>query len=208
MPYTAKKYPDAQVLGVDVDPVVPPHTLPNCQFEVMDAAKPWALGQTFDLIHMRMVGEVSRSMEDMFDEIFEHLNPGGWVEITEWLCEFQSPNRTIDKLSLWNKAFRQGLKKFGSSPVWVLGWKDIMVKKGCHGVTERRHPVPVNPWPPGKRLQRQGAMMEENVHIFLEASSFPVFTGALGWTDEQVKTLLSGLKKEVSDPDVHVFLTL
>jgi hypothetical protein len=196
------------VLGIDVDPVRPPYTLPNCHFKEMDASKPWKLDQMFDLIHMRMVGELPNGKRQLFDELFEHLNPGGWIEVTEWLVKFQSPNHSLDKFNLWNNAFRHGLRKLGSSPFWALGWKSIMQDKGCINVTERKYPVPVNPWAPGKRLQKQGAMMEENVSTFLEGATMPVFTGALGWTEEQVKALLGGLKREVADTNVHVFLTL
>ncbi|KAI0130247.1 hypothetical protein BJ170DRAFT_619313 [Xylariales sp. AK1849] len=204
----AQKFPEAYVLGIDVDPVKPPFHLPNCSFEMMDASKPWTLDHTFDFVHMRMVGELANGKHASFNEIYEHLNPGGWVEITEWIVKFQSPNHSLDKFNLWNHNFHLGLRRFGSSPSWALGWRSVMQEKGCQHVTERKYAVPVNAWPPGKRLQKQGNMMAENVQTFIEGATMPVFTGALGWTQEDVQELVASLRKEVADTNVHAFLTL
>ncbi|KAI1846290.1 hypothetical protein JX265_010877 [Neoarthrinium moseri] len=198
-PSLAQRYPDAQVLGIDVDPVRAPYHLPNCRFEVSDASQPWNYGGTFDFIHMRMVGELPIGKQKLFDTIYDHLKPGGWVEITEWLIKFQSPNHSLDKFNVWNHAFKKGLRTFGTTPMYQLAWKPIMEAKGCNNVTERKYPVPINPWPPGKRLQKQGSMMAENVQTFLEGATLPVFTGALGWPENQVRELLAGLKREVAD---------
>lgn len=205
---TAQKYPDATVIGIDVDPVTPPYMLPNCRFEVVDASQPWSFDQTFDFIHMRMVGELPSGKHSLFETMYEHLMPGGWIEITEWLVKFQSPNHSLNLFNIWNKNFKRGLKKFGSSPAWALQWKAIMKNKGCLHITERRYPVPLNAWAPSKRLQKQGDMMAENVQTFLEGATMPVFTGALGWSHEQVQELLTGLKREIADTNVHGFLTL
>jgi hypothetical protein len=196
------------IVGIDVDPVKPPYMLPNCRFEVVDASQPWSFDHSFDFIHMRMVGELPNGKHKLFETMYEHLVPGGWIEITEWLVKFQSGNHSLNMFNIWNKNFKRGLKKFGSSPYWALQWKAIMQDKGCLHVTERRYPVPLNPWAPGKRLQKQGEMMAENVQTFLEGATMPVFTGALGWSHEQVQELLAALRREVEDTEVHGFLTL
>ncbi|KAI1839523.1 hypothetical protein JX266_014267 [Neoarthrinium moseri] len=99
-------YPDARVLGVDVDPVRASYHLPNCRFEVSDASQPWNYGGTFDFIHMRMGGELPIGKHKPFETIYEHLKPGVWVEITEWLIKFQSPKHSLDKFNIWNHAFK------------------------------------------------------------------------------------------------------
>ncbi|KAK6079509.1 hypothetical protein SCUP234_05678 [Seiridium cupressi] len=204
----ARKHPEALILGIDVEPVRPPYLLPNCRFETIDASQPWSFDHTFDFIHMRMVGELPNGKHKLFETMWEHLMPGGWIEITEWIVKFQSPNHSLNMFNIWNKNFKRGMRKFGSSPNWALQWKAIMQDRGCLNVQERRHPVPLNPWPPGQRLQRQGQMMAENVQTFLEGATMPVFTGALGWTHDQVQELLAALRKEVVDTEVHGFLTL
>ncbi|KAK9769831.1 hypothetical protein SCAR479_13484 [Seiridium cardinale] len=203
-----RKHPEALILGIDVEPVRPPYLLPNCRFETIDASQPWSFDHTFDFIHMRMVGELPNGKHKLFETMWEHLMPGGWIEITEWIVKFQSPNHSLNMFNIWNKNFKRGLRKFGSSPNWALQWKAIMQDRGCLNVQERRHPVPLNPWPPGQRLQKQGQMMAENVQAFLEGATMPVFTGALGWTHDQVQELLAALRKEVVDTEVHGFLTL
>lgn len=196
------------MLGIDVDPVRPPYNLPNCQFRVQDASEPWDSEETFDFIHVRMLGELPIGKTMMLDWMWDHLNPGGWIEITEWLVKFQSPNHTLRHFNTWNENFRRGLSTFGTSPEWSLMWRPAMEKKGAVHINERKHPVPLNPWAPGKRLQRQGAMMVENVQAFLEGATMPIFTGALGWSAEKVQRLLANLRDETEDVNVHGFIIL
>lgn len=196
------------MLGIDVDPVRPPYNLPNCKFRVQDASEPWDFEETFDFIHVRMLGELPIGKAMLLDWMYDHLSPGGWIEITEWLVKFQSPNHSLHHFNTWNENFRRGLRTFGTTPEWSLMWRPFMEKKGAAHVVERKHPVPLNPWAPGKRLQRQGAMMAENVQTFLEGATMPIFTGALGWPAEKVQRLLASLRQEIEDVGVHGFLTL
>lgn len=72
----------------------------------------------------------------------------------------------------------------------------------CHGI------VPVNPWPPGKQLKKIGDMMLTNINIILEPISVPVFMGILGWSRDELDLLLTEVRKEVADTNMHAFMTL
>ncbi|KAI8952413.1 hypothetical protein F4801DRAFT_230359 [Xylaria longipes] len=68
--------------------------------------------------------------------------------------------------------------------------------------------VPVNPWPPGKQLQKIGTMMALNINTILEPMSLPIFTGVLGWSPDALESLLIEVRKEIADVKMHAFMTL
>ena len=82
----AEQHPDCQVLGIDLSPVKPNKATPaNCTFRIQDAEKPWQLGDIgpFDMIHSRMILVGMRDWRSYIAKCYEHLKPGGWIELHE-----------------------------------------------------------------------------------------------------------------------------
>jgi trans-aconitate methyltransferase len=106
--YSAHRNPDSTVIGIDLEPIRPPYKLPNCDFQTMDATEPWNFSEKFDLIHVRLVGELP-AVDHLFKSIYDSLNPGGWVECTEWYLRLQSPDHSADGTALlrWNSLLRK-----------------------------------------------------------------------------------------------------
>lgn len=83
----ARAFPEAEVIGVDLAPVPidPTDTPPNCRFEIDDIN----LGlehfeNSFDVVHMRMVGFGIHDFRKTMDDGHRCLKPGGialWVEV-------------------------------------------------------------------------------------------------------------------------------
>ena len=82
----ARKYPNAQVLGIDLASMQPQNRPKNCDFQApRDFETPWFLGQdSWDLIHLQMgCGSVS-SWPTLYRQVFQHLRPGtGYFEQVE-----------------------------------------------------------------------------------------------------------------------------
>lgn len=96
----------------------------------MDATKDWEFEEGFDLIHVRMLGDMQAKghlVESIYsvrkdpqllhnrigtdDLLHKNLNPGGWAEFTEWIVHVQSPDHSLDggAFMRWNKVLRRGL---------------------------------------------------------------------------------------------------
>jgi hypothetical protein len=75
----------------------------------MDVSQDWDLDTKFDLIHVRMLGDFAEK-EKLLQACFDHLNPGGWVELTEWIVDLQSPNRSLEGTAFkrWNELLAEG----------------------------------------------------------------------------------------------------
>lgn len=98
------------MLGVDLERVKAPFKLPNCSFMEMDVTEEWHFDTKFDFIHVRMLGDMQDKAK-LLQAIYDNLNPGGWVEITEWIVLLQSPNHSIESTAFyrWNLLLRQGM---------------------------------------------------------------------------------------------------
>ncbi|KAI0544368.1 S-adenosyl-L-methionine-dependent methyltransferase [Xylaria curta] len=204
----AKRNPNTLVIGVDADPIRPPFHLPNCKFREADFYDKWPYESKFDFIHLRHLGNLPR--DELLTRIYENLSPGGWAEFTEWVVSIQSTHNSFIETSFykWLKYWKSGVKKLGSTVYYPMEYKRLLTEAGFKNVTERKYAVPVNPWPPGKQLQRIGSMMALNINTILEPMSLPVFTGVLGWSPDALESLLTEVRKEIADVRMHAFMTL
>ncbi|KAF4814275.1 Secondary metabolism regulator laeA [Colletotrichum tropicale] len=209
VPTTAKKNPNCAVLGIDIEKVRPPYSVSNCSFKIMDATADWNLNRQFDFIHVRMLGDVSEK-EQLIKSVYDHLNPGGWAEFTEWIAILQSPNRSLEGSAFhkWNLLLRQGLQNMGRSLHYPNHYQPILEKAGFERMKITKHAAPTNSCYPGKKCQRFGAMMTKNWNAIIEPLSVPVFTIGLGWTEPQVLALVKDVREEIGDTNYHSFMTL
>ncbi|OLN83447.1 hypothetical protein CCHL11_03081 [Colletotrichum chlorophyti] len=201
--------PNCAVLGVDIEKVRPPYTVPNCQFRIMDVTHDWTLKKQYDYIHVRMLGDVLEK-EQLVQSIYDQLSPGGWVEFTEWIAILRSPNHSLKGTALqdWNILLRQGLRNMGRSLNYPYQYQSILEKTGFERIRVTKHAAPTNACYPGKKCQRFGAMMVQNWNAIIEPLSLPVFTIGLGWSESQVQVLLKKVRKELDDTRYHSFMTL
>ncbi|KAJ2999177.1 hypothetical protein NUW58_g88 [Xylaria curta] len=207
----AKRNPNTEVvIGVDLDSVkLPPAILPkNCQFQVADFNEKWSYDFKFDFVHLRHLGNLPK--KELVTTIYENLNPGGWAEFTEWVVSIQSTSNsfTESRFYKWMTYWKLGLERLRTSVYYPLAYKGLLTEVGFKNVTERKYAVPLNPWPPGRQLQKIGSMMALNINTILEPMSTPIFTGVLGWTPEDLESLLAEVRRELADVKMHAFMTL
>ncbi|KAK1511111.1 TAM domain methyltransferase, partial [Colletotrichum costaricense] len=206
---TAKKNPNCAVMGVDIEKVRPPYNVSNCQFKIMDITTDWNIGRQFDFIHVRMLGDIVEK-EKFVDSIYRHLNPGGWVEFSEWIAILVSPDHSLEGTAFhkWNMLLQQGLQNMGRSMHYVSQYQPILEKSGFERMKLTKHAAPTNACYPGKKCQRFGTMMSSNWNAIIEPLSVPVFTIGLGWSEAQVLALVKKVRKEIDDTNYHSFMTL
>ncbi|KAI0396951.1 S-adenosyl-L-methionine-dependent methyltransferase [Xylariaceae sp. FL0594] len=204
----ARRHPHATILGVDIDQIQPPWHLPNCRFQVADFTEKWSYDVKFDLIHLRHLGDLPS--RDVMASIYENLQPGGWAEFTEWIVSVQATHNSFTETSFyrWLSYWRRGLSMVGKTVYYPLQYKQLLLDAGFKNVTERKYALPVNPWPPSKKLQELGQMMAMNINNIIEPMSMPIFTEVLRWPPEEVRDLLAEVRQDIADVGIHSFMTL
>ncbi|KAH8658607.1 S-adenosyl-L-methionine-dependent methyltransferase [Ilyonectria robusta] len=203
-----------RVLDVGTGPgtwALPAATRSNCSFMTVDITHDWDFtdGGNFDFIHIRQLGDI-QDKKKLLQSAFDNLKPGGWVELTEWIAILQSPNHSLDGTAFrrWNDLLEQGMRTFGTTLYYPNHFKPLLQETGFDHIIETRNGATSNACYPGKKLQRIGHLMTQNWLMILEPLTMPVFTQALGWTPDEVKSFLVDVRKEIPNTKYHSFMTL
>ncbi|KAK8057251.1 hypothetical protein PG996_011188 [Apiospora saccharicola] len=207
----ARQNPASSVLGVDVVPVKSAPTEPNCSFCVGDVEEDWQFASgKFDYIYARSLARKFADTRSYLASVYSNLHPGGFAEFQEWITELRCPNSSLEGTALqkWNLGMLQAFKRIGQELDFIHGYPSKLAEAGFVNITERRYPVPVTCWAPGKRLQRIGALMRQNTAVVLEMYSETLFIGVLGWTKEELHTLMHNVRNDLLNNNIHCFAIL
>lgn len=93
----ADTHPSAEVIGTDLSPIQPTWVPPNLQFFVDDAEAEWSFSrnQPFDFIHARDLGGSITDWPKLIGQAYDHLRPGGWIELQEFEVTLKSDDDTL-----------------------------------------------------------------------------------------------------------------
>lgn len=115
----AKRFPDAEIIGVDLSPVPALHPKPKkvqyIQGDVRTLIKAGTerfVNGSFDYIYSRLLSLGMTNWEDYISQIISILVPGGWLEIQEMEVEFQDPNgramsEYVPEMRMWTDLLRK-----------------------------------------------------------------------------------------------------
>ncbi|KAL8963254.1 MAG: hypothetical protein Q9193_000459 [Seirophora villosa] len=202
----ASRFPDSHVLGIDLSPVKPNYPVPaNCIFRVHDAETEWEFGDVgpFDLIHARMLVLGMHDWRAYFRRCYDHLKPGGWMEVHEIAFPMHSvdPSVPSDTPYLrWSQLMHEGLAKGGIDGGAARDFTGMLEEAGFEEVVEEIIPWAVGPWPQDEKAKRLGVMEETNLRDGLQGFTMGVLTKNLGWTSEEVDRFVEEIKKDIDDP--------
>lgn len=148
----ADSFPSAEVTGTDLSPIQPSWVPPNLRFVVDDAESQWLYNPSrpFDFIHARDLGGAIADWPRLMRQSYEHLRPGGWVELQEFevmlksdddsirlapaLCEF------LDRLTQASEAFHRPMNI-------AEGHRQRLVEAGFEDVRDEVYKVRPSPSP-------------------------------------------------------------
>jgi len=93
----ADSFPSAEVIGTDLSPIQPSWVPPNLQFLVDDAESAWlySANRPFDFIHARDLGGAIANWPRLLRQAYEHLRPGGWIELQEFEVTLRSDDESL-----------------------------------------------------------------------------------------------------------------
>lgn len=183
----ASVHPQAEVIGVDLTPIQPPWTLPNCSFQIDDLELPWTFTSGFDLIHSRAVLQSIKDFDHFAEQIYKHTNPGGYVQLSDFDYDVTSDGKHYEgsDLAYYYEKFMEGAKKVGMVLPTLPGMKATLEKAGFVDVEMYAKKFPLGPWPKDKHLKLQGALGAESAKTGYEAYGLGLFTAGLGMSTEE-----------------------
>jgi cyclopropane fatty-acyl-phospholipid synthase-like methyltransferase len=97
------EHPEAHVYGIDLSPTQPTLVPQNVTFEIDDLEEPWTFTTKFDLIYSRMMVASFASFLGFFEQSFENLVPGGWIEMVDICSPIQADDDSLPEDSALRK---------------------------------------------------------------------------------------------------------
>lgn len=157
-----------------------------------------------------MAGSLS-SWPALLRNAYAKTQPGGWVEVHDFDTLYRSDDGSLPPTAHIHKfvaALVEGCDKMGKEVLpgpKIEGWvKDA----GFVNVSVRTYKVPLGPWPRDARMKEVGLLNLMQVIEGLEAFSYRLFTGVLGWELGEVQVLNAKVKEEIKGRAHHAYYVL
>ncbi|KAH7402917.1 S-adenosyl-L-methionine-dependent methyltransferase [Pyrenochaeta sp. MPI-SDFR-AT-0127] len=207
----ADKYPNAEVLGVDIAATQPAFVPPNCLFEIDDVEEDWPYRPAhFDFIHGRDLMTAVRDWSRLIEQAYTHLKPGGWIQLASTIPGALTDDDSIPPNSGYvesGRLYAEIAEKMGAPLDAPRSWAEQMRVAGFRNVQDEVFKLPMGPWPRSKRLRTVGRL--EQIMILeggFEAYMLRGYTQVLGRRAEDLQIILALAKREVRDPNVHTYV--
>lgn len=205
----ADEYPGAEITGVDLSPIQPSFTPPNCKFEIDDVTAPWTYpAGSFDFVNIRSLYGSIADWPALYAQVFDGLMPGGYLHQLEMSIQFKSDDGTLlpdNPMSQWSDVFHEASKRFGKSFFEVWNLSRYIRNTGFEDVVERVYKVPVNGWPADPHMKELGRW--NFLHITQGAEGWGLFllTNVMGWTPQEAMVFIAKFKNSIKERRVHAY---
>ncbi|KAJ9656390.1 hypothetical protein H2198_004968 [Neophaeococcomyces mojaviensis] len=192
----SEKYPQTQIVGVDLSPIQPEWAPENVRFEIDDVEDEWTWPENhFDLIHSKvmLLGSI-RNHRRYFEQAFKQCAPNGFFEINEITTHIRSDHYNIvseNAILRWTTLLKQGIEQMGTTlDLDFDRLANLMREVGFVDVTVKPFKHPIGTWPADPVLKQAGSIQLVAMLEGLEGLSMAVFTRCLNWSVEDTKKLL------------------
>ncbi|KIW65415.1 hypothetical protein PV04_07678 [Phialophora macrospora] len=199
--------PQAQVLGMDLSPIQPWLVPPNVRFEVDDFNNQWTYTEPFDFIHARALVGSSQNFPRLIRQAYDHLRPGGYLEMTDVQMPFMSDDGTMagTDLETWSNRQVEACAMMGVDTTAPSKYRQMMLDAGFQDVQEQKFKWPIGTWPRDAFFKELGNMCLVNFLTGLEGFTLRLWTGPLRMSFEAVQVFLIGVRRAVKNPRVHAY---
>lgn len=160
------------MVGTDFNEKVPSSSLKNLAFINHDAEKPdWDFskdtggepGQKLDYVHFRFVVTCFKSTKQVFQNAYDSLRPGGYIEICEAEFTPQSDDNSLtEEVSNLFALIREASTNTGRDMSKVLKYVPWLEEVGFVDITDKTVKWPLSPWAEHPIHKKVGEMQLAN----------------------------------------------
>ncbi|KAH7311586.1 S-adenosyl-L-methionine-dependent methyltransferase [Stachybotrys elegans] len=215
----ADTYPATTFHGMDLSPIQPDWVPENVLFVVDDIEHEggWTYGEErFDYIHIRHTIHSIRNRPQMWERIYEHLKPGGYVEIQEFHYTIGCDDDSCDGPYAFRdflRYLRDGMAALGADLDAILHVEGELRAAGFQDICSKQLKCPNGPWPKRRRLQECGHILRDTIMWGLNGFARRPFRDGLNWTLLQIEMFLVDVRKSLSEevngnPKYHDYFPL
>ncbi|KAF6798902.1 SAM-dependent methyltransferase [Colletotrichum sojae] len=210
----ADEHPSAEVIGVDVSPIQPTWTPPNCKFQIDDIEQPWTWPEGhFDYIRVSNMEGCVADWSKFYEQAFKALRPGGYIEIKEHDIELKSQAGPLPDdhiLKSWPRSLLKAAEILGKTGLQCRdhGIAKSLGAAGFSDVVEKKFPVPVGGWASEPLLKEAGLGCLTFLDQSLEGFGMFLLKEVLGWEVSEVLVSTAEFRKAIRDSKLQPFLEL
>ena len=183
---------------------------PNVEFLVDDAEDVW-LGNAYDFIHIRMLSGAIKDWPGLLARAFNHLNPGGWIELTEfevWVHSYNNNLHRAPDIQTWQEGLREAAAMIGRQFDVAVNLEDWACHANFTDVTQHKMIVPAAPWAKNKEMKTLGAYQLLNMLDAASSYGQAHFTRVLGWSADEYAVLSAKVRTQLKDRTLQLYSDL
>ncbi|KAL0936732.1 umta methyltransferase family protein [Colletotrichum truncatum] len=200
------KFPHAEIIGNDLSAIQPSWVPPNVKFIVDDVESPWVDGDNYDYIMCRCMVSSIKDWPRLFQNVYDHINPGCWAEFQDICIDYYSEDGTLTGdhiVTRWVADLHKAAGILGRDCCSGRGLKGWAEDTGFENIFHRKYKIPVGPW--AKDPLHRDIGMHNLVQLLdgLEGFTMRIFCGVLGWSRDDVLVFLAELRKELKSGVYH-----
>lgn len=165
----------------------------------------------FDFIHARTLAGCVQDWQWLFQQVLDHLKPGGYFEIAEVAVWAWSDDGTLKEDSPYMEYLRninEAGQRTGRKMNIASDLKHWMKEAGFEGVVEKVYMVPLGPWPKNPKLKEVGKWNYLANPDGIDAYGLRLYTRILGWDPDLAKIHFALVKQQLRDRSVHAYTKL
>lgn len=183
---------------------------PNCKFLVDDCNADWLFAERFDLIHTRAMTPGIKDWPRYLQQAFEHLKPGGYIEMQEIHC----PAGCTDATSIptpdfirWSEGMVEAGQHVGLDFAAPKKMDRLLQEAGFEDIKIQWQNWPVGTWAKGRRNKDIGHLWGEDLCEVTRSTS-ALFTRVLGWKQEEFGVFAAKCANEIRGHEKHMWIEM
>ena len=209
-PNTNRKFPEAHIIGTDIDPIQPSWTLPNLEFIIENLEDEWLYKKNhFDYIHARLLAMCVADWPLLIRRMYEHTKPGGYCEHQEsaiWAWSDDGSLTYDSPVFQHVQALDTAARLTGRELNIYYKLRGWMIDAGFEDVKEYTYFLPYSPWPRDPHLKELGKYQAVMAQQAVESYGLRLCTQVLGWGVEPSKIFQAMVKRHLRDKHLHAYL--
>lgn len=202
----ADEHPESQVIGIDLSPIQPAFVPPNLTFYVDDLEEKWTYASKFDFIYARMLTGSLSNWPSFFEQSFEHLNPGGWIELADIVFPIESDDGTVppdSAIKRWGDLSLEASKVLKRPLDSAKLYKEQLASAGFTNIVETKYKWPQTSWPKERKYKEMGMWSYHDICGEISGLSLALFTRGLKWKAEELEVFLVDVRKDFANKQLH-----
>jgi len=199
------KFPNAQVLGIDLSPIQPDWLPDNVRFLVDNCEEEWLNGSGWDFVHFRHMAPHLKDVDKVVSQVFENLKPGGWIEFQELHTTPQCDDGTMkpdDTLVRFYEHVWESWDLMGYNNHKPRALRGPLRRAGFANIELIKKKLPIGVWAKDKTMRLVGLYLRGCVHDVIPALTAKPFE-ALGMNEVERSVWAAKARLALDDTSIH-----